>query len=409
VKVATLGVAAVLAIGGVATAVRLGDRRTPPPAHHGENVGPYTHWLYVADSSYGHEKVLAVDTEAGTGVAQTFPAGAYPLMTSSPDGSRLYVMSDVEPAGVDSFGSVIDTWDARTGKRLTRTALPELDGTFKYRTGYKLPPFSSDFVASLDGSRIYLGERTLRRGSTRALPLIGTFDTSDNSLLANSVEIPDCWTHVLVPGTTADELTVVCSTTSAHATVPATNFVYFLRISDDGSAISSRRVDLPSTEEGREELAWAAGSPDNETIYAVTVNGRVFTIDVAGQRLESQVDLDLWPNDTVQLGKVVLSPDAETLYLGTASAGGPSIVDANRIRAFATDGWSQLREAELDWYWSLALGPDGTDLYAPTFGRSGRTTDAYLQVYDAATLERKASLTGIGISPNLVEVPRLGR
>ena len=411
-KAAALGVAAVLAITGVATAIRLGDRNTPPPANHGENVGPYTHWLYVLDPKNldAHTQVLALDP-ATEEVVQTYPAGYDPQMALSPDGSRLYVTSSVAPKGINSFSSVIDVFDTSSGERLERASLPELNGTYAGRTLHKGPVFNPDFTTSLDGSRIYLGESTVRRGPVRATARVGTFDTSSNELLPNSVELRDCNTRILLPGPSPQSLTAACSATSNHVTVPRRNFLYFLTIDDDGSA-TPHRLDLPDSDEaGRfyDNLAWAASSLDGKTIYAVTGDGHVFVIDAARAQLVQEADLDVQPGFGVQMPKVLISADSATLYVGIGFATG-SIVDARTIAAYDVRTWEEIGRVETDFdFFGLALGPDGTDLYAPTWRSPGDEKTSVLQVFDARTLEPTGTIGGVGQTPALVEVPRLGR
>jgi hypothetical protein len=415
VQAAAFGMSLLLAVAGVATAVHLARTDSPPPAHRGEKVGPYTHWLYVLDPTnrgYRSSAVLALDPESRE-VVRRFPAGYDPQMALSPDGSRVFVVSTLMPEGTNSYREVIDEFDTSAGERVSRTSLPELDGTNKSRTGHKVPVFNPDFTTSMDGSRIYIGEQTIRRGPVRARTFVGTFDTSANELLANSVEIPDCNTRVLLPGASPEQLTVACSATSEHATVPERNFLYFLTISDDGSATEPHRLDLPGSNGADafyENLAWAASSPDGETIYCVTRDGHVFVVDVATERVESEADLGIQAGFTVQMPKVLVSQEGGTMYVGTGF--GSSVVDATAVVAYDTRTWDQVASVDaLHHYFGLALGPAGTGLYAPTlqFPHGQNKGGASLQVFDGRTLRQLGSIRHVGDSPALVEVPRLGR
>jgi DNA-binding beta-propeller fold protein YncE len=418
-RFAVMAAAAVVALASVVTgSVVLGGRLVstpdPAPASNDHEIGPWTSSLYVLDPhNLGEQSMVyavaetdEVDLDGQVTVTGSYPAGYDPQITLSPDGSRLFVVSSLMPSGVESYRNVIDTYDTRTEERIARATLPELDGVNVNRTLHKGPVLTPDFVASADGSRLYIGESTQRRGPVRARMLIGTFDTATNSLQANSFEITDCNIRVLLPGLEPNELTVVCSATTNHRTVPATNFVYFLEVADDGSLIDSRRLDLPPTGTGRGDIAWAQASADGTVIYAVTQDGHVFELDVAHQDVADQEDLGTWANETVQMQKVLLSPDGDTLYVGTTGSGSSSVVNANGIRAFDTTSWEPVGSVTTDdFYWTLALGPGGERLYAPTFGEPTWS----IQVFDADTLEQLRTIEDVGDTPALIEVPRLGR
>jgi hypothetical protein len=411
---------AVLVGGSVVAGTRLFSAPTPKPANQDESVGPWTRNLYVLDpANLGDRSFVRAFAETSVPrllhglTAGYYTAGYDPQMTLSPDGSRLYVVSSFTAAGIDSYRNVIDTYDTRTGKRLSRTTLPELDGTNKDRTLHKLPVFAPDFVSSLDGRRLYLGETTIRRGPVRRKTLLGTFDTATSELLPNSIEIPDCDVRVLLPGA-ADSLVVACSATGEARSVPATNFVYFLEVADDGSAASFERLDLSAAD----TLAWAVRSADGRTIYAVTRDAHVYGIDATTRRIVGETDLDLEADvrqestelspdgAKVQTQKVALSPDGSILYLGTALRGAPSVVDADGISAFDTRTWQRIQAVRTeDHFWTMTLGPGGDRIYAPSFDEPSWS----IQVFDARTLEQLGTIEDVGRTPALIEVPRLGR
>jgi hypothetical protein len=423
-KAAALGVAAVLAIAGVATAIRLSDRNTPPPANHSENVGPYTHWLYALDpngleynNGLGDSRVLAIDP-ATDDIVRRFRGGYDPQMTLSPDGSRVYVISTITPAGIDSYTTVVDAFDTNSGERLSRTSLPELDGATKTRTLHKLPVFAQDFTSSLDGRRIYLGERTPRRGPVRAAPYVGTYDTATEELLPNSVKITDCDTRVFLPGSSPEKLTVVCSRFNNHPTLPAKNFVYFLDIGEDGLDAHPERLDLPdfkeevgSTTRFYDNISWAVSSSDGSTVYAVTGDGHVFIVDAVTRTLVSEEDLDVMDGFAVQVPAVLLSPDGSTMYVGIGYGNG-NIMAVRQVMAYDTTTWRRVAEGAIDpSSFGIALGPGGTSLFAPTWENPQSLVDGHssLRIFDARTLDEAGSIPGVGATVSILEVPRLGR
>jgi PQQ-like domain len=426
IQAVALGAVALLAIAGAATAIRLGDRDVRPPANHGENVGPYTHWLYALDANgleyrngLGGSRVLAVDPATGD-VVRTFRGGYDPQMTLSPDGSRLFVISTRTPSGIDSYTTVIDAFDTKSGMRLSRTSLPELDGASKSRTLHKLPVFAPDFTTSLDGRRIYLGERTPRRGPVRASAYVGTYDTATEELLPNSVQIIDCDTGVFLPGGSADMLTVVCSRFNNHPTVPAKNFLYFLHIGDDGLDASPQRVDLPdfkeklgSTTRFYENISWAAASADGNTVYAVTRDGHVYVVDATTRALVSEANLDVRDGFGVQQPAVLLGPDDKTMYVGIGYAGG-NISAVRQVMAYDTTTWRLIAAGSIDpASFGIALGPGGGSLFAPTWEDPNSLVDNHssLRIFDidGGTIEQRGEISGVGATVTVLEVPRLGR
>jgi DNA-binding beta-propeller fold protein YncE len=408
-QVAGAAAAVLLAVTGAATALHLTSDK-PAPADHSDG-GAYSRWLYVLyQNNIGRDSlVVALDPETRRLMRTFLPVDRDPQLTLSPDGGKLYVLSTRVPNGrLDAMTDVITTFDTSTGKELTYASLPVLDGTTVNRTLHELPLSNPDFETSRDGSRLFLGEATVRRGPARSRVLIGTFDTSANELLPNSAAVPGCVNKVLLPGTEPNLLTVACSNIGDHSTVPSTNFLYFLDISDDGSVVSTSRLDLPSTykDAATDQMAGADASADGSTIYVVSRGGQVFAIDASTQQIKDQIDLELWPNHSVQSPKVVLSDDGRVLYVGTLPGSQPSIIDAKGITAFDTSSWRRIGSVTAtDFYWSLALGPGGSKLYAPSFG----DPDWTIQVFDAATLEELDPIRGGGHNPVFVETARLGR
>ncbi|HEY7875506.1 MAG TPA: PQQ-binding-like beta-propeller repeat protein [Actinomycetota bacterium] len=415
VRVATaVMTVAVLAVGAVVGGTRLFDTARPKPAGD-HSIGPWTDELYVLDPTNRYPgleaAVYALDETSRPELLQRRSAGRYragydPQLTLSPDGSRAYVMSTLQADSIQNRQNVIDTYDTGTGERHARATLPELDGTNKNRTLHKPPIYAPDFVSSFDGARLYLGESTIRRGPVRSKALVGTFDTETNSLLPNSIDLPDCTRMVLLPrGENA--LSVVCSFTATPgraSTVPTTNFVYFLQVDGDGSAASFERLDLPRAGVSDEEIAWASASSDGGTIYAVTRAGHVYVVDAVTQELRTEVDLE--PRVKVQTQKVALSSDGSTLYVGTAPLGSSSIVDANGIAAYDVRTWDQIASVRAeDFFWTMTLGPGGRRIYAPSFDEPSWS----IQVFDARSLEQLGTVGDVGRTPVLAEVPRLGR
>lgn len=399
--------AVVFVAAGVVYAARtVSDPPPKPPANEDVVPGPEGRGLYLLDwlNSGAPTQVVSIDAQTEKPLQLFASEGANPQMALAPDGSRLYVVSSLQPEGIDSYKNVIDTFDTTTGRRVTRAPLPELDGINKDRTISKLPPYTSDFVPSLDGSRIYLGESTIRRGPTPRKWLVGTFDTASNELLANSIELPDCMNRVFLPGAEPDVLTVVCSNLTANSAASTTNFVYFLRVADDGSAADVERVDLPDVGAGPNLVAGAASTFDGQTVYAVTRFAHVYVLDVGSRSLVDEADLRIPGQRTVQMGKVLLATSGRELYVGTG--GGSDLVEADGITSFVTGNWvpigssSEIKRP----YWSLALGPGEDYIYAPTFGEPAWR----IQKFDARTFQQRPGIRGAAQAPTIVQVPRLG-
>ena len=364
-------------------------------------TGPYTDRFYVVDpinySTTSH--ILAVAPETGE-IVRSYDAGYDPALALSPDGQTLYVAS-ADP-GAREPGQNAEGLKDTLVEINSQSDLVSEETDLSSRVLHTGMASTPTMVVSPDGRWVYFDQVGNGSEGDRQFS-VGTYDTELDEVLPESANVDQCGESLLSP--VADrELAVLCI---------GSNDLRIVEISHDGSAGSTRVVAIPevpddSTDENGNllDLGTVAGgvlTPDGSTFYAVTQNGKVFVVDVAGAEITSSHQLDIPRAHAVDLGKVLLSPDGAQLIVGL---GRFEDYDANsdEIMVAGTADWERQGLAETSApLWTIAIGPGGDQVWAIS------RDSASILVIDLSSLEETGTFSDIGETPELGEAPLLSR
>lgn len=398
-----VGVASAIALVGIVV-VSFAPADTAGPASINPAaavIGAYTHRMYVVDpESYKMvSRVLAVDPDTGD-VARIYDAGYDPAVTLSPDGHTLYVASadphvQVPGQNVEGLKDTLSFVDTQTGE-----AFRDLDIDLRtLHTGMASTP---TMAVSDDGRWLYYTQ--VGNGSEGDRPFsVATVDTQSGTVLPESASVDQCGDAGLLPLPNRT-VAVVCT---------GTNDIRIVQVADSGAAASTKTVSIPDVPDDRVDsngnfldlgaLAWAALTPDASSVYVVSQNGVVFTVDVATGDIAERHDLGLPPNRVVDYGRVLLSPDGSELFLGTGRYDDFD-VNSDQVVVVDTSSWDVEDEIPTSAeFWSMQIAPGGTEVWAID------KNDAKILVVDPAQAKEKGTFTDIGDTPELAAVPFLGR
>ena len=346
--------------------------------------------LYVLDPNHlaDDSEVHVVDPESAQ-VVKTFPAAADPMMTVSPDGSRLFVASS---DGVEDRLQVIDT---SSGEVVASAPVHD-------RFGFTLPAYFPTMATSSDGRWVFVLGVTIDRPNDASYSL-STFDVRRGEFLPSPMRLGRCGAGALQFPAAGRMLHMLC---------PATSEVVSVEMSDNGRENSRRSVEVPRASDSRTDqnrnslrlgaLGGGALDADDRLFYAVTQNGQVSKVDVASGRVVETADLGLSDEEYVPLYQTVVAPDGSTLYVGTGRIDafnrfvGTSIlvVDASTLEVESRIETSRA-------FTSLALGESGGLLYAID------GVGANVMIVDTADGAELSVVSGVGTNPTLgVVAPR---
>lgn len=354
-----------------------------------------THAAYVLDANGESltSRIVRVDPETQR-VEGSYPAGYDPVMTVSPDGTRLYVASARNRGGkLRDELAVIDTVG---GKVLSTTPVEDR------WEGAGVSPHPS-LSLSPDGLWLYVLQVRLT-GGAGAEYSVATFDTTRREFLPQSIALGSCGAGFLVPSAHdgGRRLQIVC---------PETHDVRVLTVASNGSADSAEKIDLPRVDDGRTDanrnplelwrLSSAVASPSGDALYAITQNGRVFTVDLWSEEVTASTDLELGPDTFVPIGQGAAGGDR--LFLGAASLDSTAGID--RLRAShvlvvdAAEGVAHAAATE-GAFEALGASPLGDAIFV--VDSEGQT----VTVIDADDPSERAVVRNVGNTPSRIEVVR---
>jgi hypothetical protein len=173
--------------------------------------------LYVADSNGAapdeRAQVLVVDPQQKA-IVKTYLTHSHPDIALSLDGKRLYLAYYFDPHSEDGqphreFGK-LDVIDIATGAVIASVKQSEWAAMG--------PAYSSSMALSNDGHWLYMYVSVGGPGGGPA-DGVAVFDTSSNVFLPDLVSLPRCGAAVLVPWTSGQGLSVICSLSSDVRTV----------------------------------------------------------------------------------------------------------------------------------------------------------------------------------------------
>jgi hypothetical protein len=389
---AVVGIGAVGSVIAVRT-VRSGDAE--PDLALPRARGPLARSVYVAvpgTDPYESKIHMVRSGVSGPQSIRTFPARGAPTLAVSPEGTRLYVASGYGRG--DRQTEELVAFDVTTGEEVMTAELrPQQE---LYRLGGGPIPCCSTMEFSPDGRWLFTLWVTPGSEGQRTF-YVGTFDTVEGAMLPDMMPLEGCEPGIqaLIPLAGIRGLAVVCE---------ASSDVRFLEASDSGSLEATSRLELPVESDTRTDsfgnslqlgnLAWAAASPDASLLYAVTLNGHVFLVDLVNRSLLAEDSIDLGPDWHVGYGKVHLSGNSETVYLGLGPmSDGFDLTSATQVLEVDTSTWEAVRRLDVPGrFLSLAVTGGDDELYALGDG---------VTRLDMKRAEATA-VSGVGRNPELV-------
>jgi hypothetical protein len=396
-----LFVSMVMGIGAVGSviAVRAVRSADDPELAFPQASGPLARSVYAAvPGSEPYESTIHM-VRAGPGGPQTirtFSAGGAPTLALAPDGTRLYVASGHGRG--ERHTEELVALDVTTGKAEMTAELRPQDEL--YRLGGGPIPCCSTMELSPDGRWLFLlwvtpgseGERTF---------YVATFDTVEGAMLPDMMPLEGCEPGIqtLIPLAGIRAVAVVCE---------ASSDIRFLEASDSGGLKASTRLGLPVQADTRTDsfgnplqlgnLAWATRSGDASLLYAVTLNGRVFVVDLMDRSVVAEHSIDLGPDSHVGYGKVDVSSNGEAMYLGLGPmSDGFDLTSATQVLEVDTSTWEPVRAIDVPGrFLSMVVTGGDDELYA--LGGNGLTR---LDIKKGEA----SPVSAVGSNPELVAAP----
>jgi WD40 repeat protein len=347
--------------------------------------------VYVFDGQGedGKSNIYVFNTSSDSkSLVREFSVFGAVAMKPSPNGDRLYVASSSDSAGQEGAVYVFDTLGDKL-EEVVPSPAPE---------GAVRPSFPL-MSMSADGAWLYLLTADPLTGETT----LSTMDTRANVVLSKSINLQACVPIGVLPSDKADR--------SVYVLCERTTEILFVQIGDDGSAANTEVIPLPihqdaqSDEFGNERelglLSYGALSPTG-LLYVVTLSGRVYVVDTSSKEVIDQAKVDVPAGMLVALGQVKLSNDGAALIMGLSGLNSDDVSLTGRLLVVRTSDWGVSRAIDLTVpVKSFALGP-GSEVTAVS------PDDEALLVLDNVSDARESTFTGIGNSPEFVEVPLLG-
>jgi hypothetical protein len=332
----------------------------------------------------------------GPQTVRTFPARGAPALAVSPGGDRLYVVSGY--GREDQLTEELVAIDVTTGGELMKAELQPQEGLFRVSVG--AVPCCPTMAVSPDGRWLFIlwvsegneGERTF---------YVGTFDTVEGALLPDMMPLEGCEPGIqaLIPLVGVRSLAVVCE---------ASSDVRFLEAAEGGGLKASSRLHLPVVADTRTDsfggrlqlgsLAWATASTDGSLLYAVTLNGHVLVVNLTDRSLVAEASIDLGMGRHVGYGKVGLSSNGESMYLGLGPVSdGFDLTSATQVLEVETASWNAIRTVDApNRFQSLVVSGGEGEVYV-----SGENGLARLAMRSAEV----TLVPGVGQRPELVVAP----
>jgi len=354
-------------------------------------VKPKLGWLYVLDPQpnphgfAGRIWLLDPDTARVMGDIST---GADPDFALSPDGTRLYVVSD--GGNRESNVAVIDT---STGTVIART-------TVENRVvASGLPPYSTMAISG-DG----LALRILVNSPTSAITdgfRLASYDARSGALLPGVIHLGNCGYGRFIDYPTAGQFDFLC---------PTTNRIRHISVDSESRELDNSFVVLPWVR--RLGVAQAFLAPGNQNMTIVRGDGAVYRMDMATATFAAT------PLQAGVQGKILpavwpTSPDGGRLYVGyshypdprfyldygRSAILNPRTQTVNEIRIFNTSTWRSagIIKTSASFFWTAVTSNDGKLLYAL------EPTDHSVVVIDTTNLHQLRSIS-VGGTPALALV-----
>jgi DNA-binding beta-propeller fold protein YncE len=357
----------------------------PSDSRRGAPAGPLPlpQRLYILDgaprglASEGEAVAVQENVNGVLSVERRYRLGAHPDIAISPDGSRLYGVAFVFLPD-DKTASRLRVFDTDTGQLIEEVDVPDYPGSTGFHTTQKI-------AVSRDGGRVYVVSG-FPTEPDRSVSL-ATFDVSSGSMLSNVAPLEGCNDWPTILPRSGREIIVVC---------PGASDVRFLQISDSGDIQAEQRLPLPTTKEGNVQdgssLSAAVLSPDTSKLYAVTIDGVAFLIDVALQTVTETLELPLPAGVRIGLSQVRISPDGGALFLGLHA--GVDALHARDIIVVDTSSWKAVSTLETPLFSAFDVASDGSRIF---------TID-----YDATSLEQVFVQTGLDLTAlgNVASLPQ---
>ncbi len=355
---------------------------------------PQSGWLYVLDPDVGDGKSVVWLVDPGEGVKGGLEAGDAPFFALSPNGARLYVVSqNPGPAGSSVYSDELWTIDTASGLLLQKVKLSN-------RVTYTLPA-PGGLAVSPDGRYVHVAKsRTVRPGVHKQA--IQTFDTIRKRFLPEEAALPGCGYPIIVPVSGAWHWIVKCSSRGAR----------LVSLAADGSVKQSQFVEVPvslsAVRSGRRVLkrpvAQISPSADARKLGLIMNNGEIFEAEIGDSpyRINPTLAPRLRQSHRVlHTGVAPRSPDGAKVFVGCASKElVHTTLTADEIHVFdTTSSWT--REAIIRTpvpFSDLVLSADGRNLFA--ISPATRT----LLTMDPASGQVQQSVGEIGVKPRFLAV-----
>jgi hypothetical protein len=316
------------------------DASGVPPVTVESWVKPQSGWLYVLDprpnvgENGGH--IWLLDPEAGK-VMGSIRTSYRPDFALSPDGSQLYIASDITAHTTQLAAVITSTGEVLGGATIQDRVVPKI-----------IPPFSTMAVSS-DG----LSLRVLVKKPNSDEFQLDTIATDSGKLLPGHVNVGHCGDGQFVSFPTGDQVDFVC---------PAMKKVHLARTDEKSKELDNSYGEFPWNH--KLGVATAFLAPGGQYVTIVRGDGGVFNMDV--------VSLSFYPTpihggdpDEILPSAWPRSPDGSKVYLGFSHSLNAANANAREIRVYDTKTWRKLGTIKTSIpFWSTVTSSDGKYLYA---------------------------------------------
>ena len=316
------------------------DASDVPPVTVESWVKPQSGWLYVLDPrpNVGENsgRIWLLDPEAGK-VMGSIRTSYRPDFALSPDGSQLYIASDITAHTTQLAAVITSTGEVLGGAAIQDRVVPKI-----------IPPFSTMAVSG-DG----LSLRILVKKPNSDEFQLDTIATDSGKLLPGHVNVGHCGDGQFVSFPTGDQVDFVC---------PAMKKVHLARTDEKSKELDNSYGEFPWNH--KLGVATAFLAPGGQYVTIVRGDGGVFNMDV--------VSLSFYPTpihggdpDEIPPSAWPRSPDGSKVYLGFSHSLNAANANAREIRVYDTKTWRKLGSIKTSLpFWSTVASPDGKYLYA---------------------------------------------
>jgi hypothetical protein len=311
-----------------------------PPVTVESWVKPQSGWLYVLDPrpNVGENggRIWLLDPASGK-VMGGIRTSYRPDFALSPDGSQLYIASDITAHTTQLAAVVTSTGEVLGGATIQDRVVPKI-----------IPPFSTMAVSG-DG----LSLRILVKKPNSDEFQLDTIATDSGKLLPGHVNVGHCGDGQFVSFPTGDQVDFVC---------PAMKKVHLARTDEKSKELDNSYGEFPWNH--KLGVATAFLAPGGQYVTIVRGDGGVFNMDV--------VSLSFYPTpihggdpDEILPSAWPRSPDGSKVYLGFSHSLNAANANAREIRVYDTKTWRKLGTIKTSIpFWSTVTSSDGRYLYA---------------------------------------------